>query len=105
MRPGARPRARRHSARARERAMPSEAYDNVVRGGLKLKTSALAVGKSVDKKAKKRHKREKKDKKEVRRRRRRRRERATDHDARLCVSIHRNIARETTTAMTTTIEV
>lgn len=67
MRPGAaRPRARRHSARARERAMPSEAYDNVVRGGLKLKTSALAVGKSVDKKAKKRHKREKKDKKEVR---------------------------------------
>ena len=65
MRPGAaRPRARRHSARAR--AMPSEAYDNVVRGGLKLKTSALAVGKSVDKKAKKRHKREKKDKKEVR---------------------------------------
>lgn len=50
--------------------MPNEAYENVVRGGLKLKTSALAVGKSVDKKAKKRHKREKKDKKEVRRRRR-----------------------------------
>jgi hypothetical protein len=61
--------ARVVTARARASAMPSAAYDNVVRGGLKLKTSAWAVGTSVDKKAKKRHKREKKDKKEVRRRR------------------------------------
>lgn len=44
--------------------MPSAAYDNVVRGGLRLKTKASGVAKE----AKKRHKKDKKrEKKEVRR--------------------------------------
>ena len=43
--------------------MPSAAYDNVVRGGLRLKTKASGVAKD----AKKRHKKgKKKEKKEVR---------------------------------------
>ena len=43
--------------------MPSAAYDNVVRGGLRLKTKASGVAKD----AKKRHKKDKKkEKKEVR---------------------------------------
>ena len=43
--------------------MPSAAYDNVVRGGLRLKTKASGVAKE----AKKRHKKDKKkEKKEVR---------------------------------------
>ena len=66
-------RTERHSATARDRrdasprprarAMPSAAYDNVVRGGLRLKTKASGVAKE----AKKRHKKDKKkEKKEVR---------------------------------------
>ena len=52
------------SPRPRARAMPSAAYDNVVRGGLRLKTKASGVAKE----AKKRHKKDKKrEKKEVRR--------------------------------------
>ena len=51
------------SPRPRARAMPSAAYDNVVRGGLRLKTKASGVAKD----AKKRHKKDKKkEKKEVR---------------------------------------
>ena len=65
------------SPRPRARAMPSAAYDNVVRGGLRLKTKASGVAKE----AKKRHKKDKKrEKKEVRRDATRPRERATDDD-------------------------